>query len=452
MKLKTNYQYSFIYLLCLGLLILWTVHQDIVLPWLYQKGASAIIIRFGLVSKDLLMLFLFIIVLFKTKLFLNLKPSIPLFSVIIYLIVLSLYLFVGNAEIRIKLISLRALALPGILFIIGYGFEYSYRFSKYIVYFLILMGIYIMLFGFVERFGLSLNFWSHTVGLGKFIAEIKGAQGYVIEGLHSNIYSHFGRRMVGIFGNPLSFAYFLMLPFCLCFVLFHYSEKYQGCMNGIKWVFHPMVPITFFLFLAVLFSICRAILLALFGSVLFFLLWDKQWKTFLYGSFIVLILMIVLVPYWMPIFLQTVFMEDSSALSHWDDFIYGIHLIHQHWLGRGLGSAGAWAIVMDEQTKGPGEVSYFVMAYQIGYVGLFLFWVFWFSSVSYLFKNIKNIKSSDAKILLIAVVISSVGYFFTGWMSEQILTFTSVSHYWILLGLVTRMVIQNQEDLSENIV
>ncbi len=418
-------------------LLAWIAYQDLILPILFQKGMPIPLLKIGLLSKDLFIVLLLGILISRFHFFLNLPASPILFTVLYYGAYVLLFFGISTIEFYIRVASLRALALPIILFLIGYVLEWKEKQICIFLFSIIIIGISSAIFGIFERFLLPITFWQNWVGIGNFVAKVKGAEGFVMDGVQSNIMSDFGRRMVGSFGNPLSFAYFLVVPLWILISSFFSFNSFDFYQKKMRWLFHPVLFCLFLIAFCLWMSICRAVILALIPAGLLYLILEKHYNLLRFSFFVLLCGAILTVPIWWTILMQTIFMEDSSALSHWLDFSSGLKAVLSHPLGLGVGSAGAWSIVLESGTQGPGEVSYFVVAYQLGWFGLILFWIFWGLSISKL-GNYKYFANPYQKILFQTAFYSSVTYFLTGWISEQIFTFTSVAHFWLILGLAVR--------------
>lgn len=412
------------------MLILWIVHQDIILPLFLKYGMDPLFVKGLLLSKELLLISAIIYLIFNYFKYKK-NRSLLVFIPILYIGLTLIYFWVGVGGWYVKCAAVRSLSLPVLLFLVGCGVKLTQNNIKTLIYFLIVVGIYISCFGYIERFLFSLEFWSKNIEIGSYISQIKGVSGFVTDGVHGNIFSNFGRRMVGPFGNPLSFAYFLVIPTVMMFALFH--EKTN---NSKLWISLGLV----ILLSAIVFSITRAVILCLGISLFLYLLFSKEWKTLGHLLGVTSIILLIGFNHWFGIFVNSIYLEETSAVSHFKDFMMGLQYIMANPLGRGVGMAGAWAISLSKDVIGPGEVSYFVIVFQIGVVGLVLFLLFWF------LPNIKIWKVSSKKehfyenILFVSITIASLCYFLTGWFSEQIFTFTSVAHYWILLGIATRLV------------
>jgi len=126
-------------------------------------------------------------------------------------------------------------------------------------------------------------------------------------------------------------------------------------------------------------------------------------------------------------FINTVTLRDTSAMGHLNSWAGDIKFILSHPLGIGLGNAGPKAFELTGIYLNP-EISFYTVAYEMGILGMVLFFIFNVFSIIYLFKKSKKTALSDmfhSKLYLLSGLswlIVFMSYFFLPMVQEMEVT------------------------------
>jgi len=73
--------------------------------------------------------------------------------------------------------------------------------------------------------------------------------------------------------------------------------------------------------------------------------------------------------------------------------------------------------------------------YQTGGLGLIFFLFWWFMIIVKIYKKGNRFSNNNLYQLSSVFIFINIGYMFTGLLSEQIFTFSSVAHFWFFNGV-----------------
>lgn len=426
---------------------IWFPLQDLIISFLYRLWPTKNLF-FLLIMKEMIMLLVLmglILGKFSLKKFEISLIEILSFS---YFLISLMYLLTtlarGATHIAI-FASFRTLLLPIMFVLVGKWLYLTRQEIKSLVNVIIGISVFSILFGFIEMFFPVDKFWNGMLNLYGYLRNLKGLS---LHGFVNDVPGNFWgytrfRRMASFFASPLALGYYLIFPILLVFVF-----KING-FRGKKLGF-------FFLLLVVglLLTETRAAVVAVIIGIV--LVVAKEYKKFFFTFWIkkrlIRYLLIAILIFSLPFifserardfFIKTVTVKEGRVLGHSIALEKSIgNMGEVIFLGKGIGSAGAWSGIGGSVVKSlAGENAYLPIMAQIGGIGLIIFLLWWVAVYrSVCFRAVK-VGRNDVYLesIVRAVIVANVVYFLTGIVSEQILTFTSVAHFWILTGAVLGM-------------
>jgi len=428
----------FLILLCL----IWFPLQDTIISLLYRLYPSDCW-RVLLVSKELLVVFTLILLFIRKMLIPKLIISSIEIIGLFYLLLCIFYFLFVKSELAVGIATLttfRSAILPILFVLVSKWLDLKEKEAETLFKIVIFVSIFSVGFGFIEMFIPVDKFWNGVLNLYGYLTNIKGLHGGYAGGFIKNVPANFwgfvgARRMAGTFASPLALGYYLILPILLLSSGF-FSIKKKGF-------------ILLFLICGLLLTETRAAIVGLIIGLLFYyiefkkLLFFRLKKIFLIFISLVFFFFVVLFlfkPTQVFIF-SMIGGKESRIMAHIEALQRSLANIQETILiGKGFGSAGGWASLQGSKIVGAGESTYLSIMYQIGGFGLLIFLIWWFLIFAQLKKQSLKYRENDLwKKLFKATICMNIAYFLTGFISEQILTFTSVAHFWIFSGLVTSL-------------
>lgn len=398
-------------------LLYWLPLQDIVMGIAYRFTHSAGLAYVLLFSKDVMLFILILMCLQK-------KPQLTRLNKLIFVylgwIVIYIPLSFAISDARIGQIasSLRGLLLCPLGIYLGYSVEncdklldfYKNKYFKYL-FVLAIIGIIEWL---IDYFVGTIPFWTDFVGIGNLYSEIKGIMNY--KGLPGNFYGYSAageftrKRLVSVWGNPLTSGYNLLVPMVYYIVmLVNRKHTRDYCKNTVYGLVFAC---------AIILSYTRAIILGTLIAIACLFIYKNSHKV---KNIIVAFLMTVCVAI---IYLIVgdkkalfQFLYDGSTIAHIDHLVANI--VRVGFTGSGIGGFGST------------ESVYLSIWGQIGFVGLVLFCLVSLQAIMNAFKNVEKFHD-----IALATAISWITFMITGVISEQLTAFTTIVPWYILLGIV----------------
>lgn len=419
---------------------IWFPVQDTILSLLYQLYPS-IIWKTLLISKESLILMV-LGLLFYRKILLGkwTVSRVEILSVFFIYLCFFYFLFVRSENVAITAVhtTFRSVLLPILFVITGKWLELNEAEIKLLIKVIILVSIFSIIFGFVEMLIPVEKFWNGFLDLYGFLTKIKGLQEG--PGFARNVPANFWgsvniRRMAGAVASPLALGYFLLVPILLL------SSNILTIKNKNL--------ILSFLILGLLLTEARA---AIAGTIIGITIINKKefrkalsarvGRDFLimFLVFVIVISGFILISQIRNFIFASAGVREGRIIGHFLALQGSLMNISETVLvGKGFGSASSWAVSQGSKIAGAGESAYLSIMYQIGGIGLGLFLLWWYFVFARL-KRIQEITKNDfLEKISKAFICINIIYFFTGFISEQILTFTSVAHFWILTGAILGM-------------
>lgn len=401
--------------LLMGLLI-WVTIQDILLSLLYKVTGNSLIIMVLFYGKEVIFLILFIASLFKCKMKTNYFYILFLFAFLI--IIYSMVSISNNIDLFSIIQAIRGLILlPGYV-LIGSQVCDKNRVINFFTHKYLLFIFFSCIFGITEllinQFIDTRFFWTDTIGITRFMIDIKGQEGVLVNGLPGSFYGSYGgeylskKRLLGLWAHPLTAGYSLCLPLLFC-INSSFSKNLENKTKIKYYIFSIIFSISLFL------TYTRAIIIPTAIAIVFILFKkSKIFKTY-FPLFIIIVFLLLVIKY--DEILS--YLYDGSTIGHIVSLISGFS--QASIFGKGLATFGINSSI--------GTESMYVSVYgQMGIIGLATYLSFFVMAYCRLKRN----KSIFADVMKIATVI----FMFTGLISEQLLAYTSIMPYYLLLGVV----------------
>lgn len=350
------------------------------------------------------------------------------FDVLIYayFIITAVYFILpyGNENFFIKGVSFRQLLIIPMLYVVGKLFQGVQL--DYISRFIIKVGLLICIFSFAERFILGDAFWK-SIGVYNYMSAKGFAPWAAPDGIASSFYTWdymsfikqgYGsvRRMVGIHGDAMLTAQFLVYPTFMLYLRFNPMAR-------------PLSSCYFFLFLAVI------ILTFSKGAVLMLLISVITFALFKYNVFKSFRAVWMVAALFGPVMLAGTLPKNnfSSIPTHFAGLASNLANLQYKPFGYGIGTLGNYAVVLTdrslESSIGSGE-SY--LGTMMGQIGIFAV-IFYIIFVSLIYKKIGQMRNTAYQAFLIVFF----ALFCTATLSESAITYTGSGYLFLLMGMVS---------------
>lgn len=225
------------------------------------------------------------------------------------------------------------------------------------------------------------------------------------------IAGHTFQRAMGTLAAPNNYGVFVGISIIIA-VYFRSYFKY-------KWLYYVFLTIQC---ISLIETFSRSAWLGLIMCIIIYVLLEKKKNIFMIIVFIAtlgcLLFFIVLIANpdntIVNYLIKTITLEDSSSLGHWNSWVEGINFIANNPFGIGLGIAGPKASALTGEFLNV-ESSYFLIAYELGIIGLFVFLIF-NMSILWTFKKrftfLREEESSFIKSVFYSWIVVSASYFF----------------------------------------
>ncbi|MBN2434895.1 MAG: hypothetical protein JXK07_06470 [Spirochaetes bacterium] len=302
---------------------------------------------------------------------------------------------------------------------------------------IIIIGLISAVFGFVETLVPLKYTWNGIFDLGGYLNNIKGFTRELPQNVPLNFWGYLGRRLAGLSASPLTQGYFL--EFILFLLISSWIYRYQ-----------KKIAMIVIILAAQILTITRASLITTILVLPLFILFNPNKAYIKKVMLFYLFMMILILPFINEVLdlgEKTITMGESSSSRHLMAFKYSLNNLEKVLLiGQGFGTAGGWITSLGGEILGAWENAYFVIAYQIGIPGLILFLSWWFILLRLTFKA--GIRETDSlrRTIFSAVGLGGIAFFITCFVSEQIMTFSSLAHFWIFLGISINLSSRKESD------
>ncbi len=401
------------------ILLFWLVLQDFVLALFYNITNQIFLTNLLFYSKDILLIVLFFWCFVRgvTKKLFYLTGCFFVCLAITFFITL----FITDTEFKVILQNIRGIILLPCYVCIGFSIKSDASFIKSLkekfFSFLLVCAVIGIVEYFLDKIVGTKDFWVNTVGIGKFLTDIKDQSVRLYNGLPGNFYGQYGndffsvKRLVGLWMNPLTAAYLMALPF-----------SYYGCAFLKSKNYFILIKVII-LGLAIYFTHTRAIILLLAVSFILYLLFNPSKNNMIILG-IIAVVGIVLI----GVFFEKIMaiMYDGSTIGHINGIVTSLSKMNYCIFGNGFSYAG---IIGDLGT----ESQYITVLGNIGIAGLIFYLIF----LIYPLVIIK--RYSNRNIFLMGVFYVGICYTFSGIISEQLSAYTTIAPYYIVLGFSLKL-------------
>lgn len=400
------------------ILLYWLPLQDLIMGILYRYTHSSLYANILLYTKDILMIALFGMSFIRKQ-----RKSIFNIVIILYFIWIVGYALctyvISDISISSLVASTRGLLLCPVFIMVGSNIRCTEEFidkikEKYIKYLFFLAIIGIAEY-FLDILIGTKGFWTNIVGIGELYNNIKNSPNTYL-GLPGNFYGYSSagfftrKRLVSVWGNPLSSGYSFLIAAVYCVISFFNSVKKNNKRK--KYFVYAMVFI-----LAIILTYTRAIILGMFIALFLFFIYKNRNRV--ENIAILIIAFIFTAAVYLLVGGKDVlyrFLYDGSTKSHIDALLYNIKNVGV--MGRGIGLFGAT------------ESVYFSVWGQVGFFGLVLFLFISYKAITTAYKKVPFYHD-----MALAVAISWVVFMITALISEQLMAYTTIAPSYVLLGV-----------------
>ena len=420
----------------------WFPMQDLVLAALFGWGLPPTVAKAMILLKECLVALMIVGAVLRWTLGSPVRPCGVELCALFYLVLVSVYLPIGDAEIEPRLAQYRSLVLPVMLYLAGRTLPTSDGALERWIRWTLGLGLVLVVTGLIERFALDVQFWRSTVPIGAYLESVKSQQAHLVDGLPGNLYGDYSfgyfqfRRLCGVFGSPLTMGYYLVFPIVLGVTILLGGPPRRSVR---WWIVAGLALSCVTLLLTVTRAGVGAVLIAVALGILVYRHAGLLVAATIFGAGLFLIFQDTL----LRIAQATWEMNDSSMRAHALFLQESVDVVTRYPTGLGVGLAGGWAHTMSERFSGAAENAFLVIVAQASvYAGL-LFVVFVVAALWRIVCASFRFEGGTRKAFGGAVVLSGVGYMATGLLSEQILTFTSVAHFWMSLGYAVSLTDSN---------
>lgn len=425
------------------ILLIWCALQEVVLSFFFKVTGSEIITKILFYSKDLLMLVLFVLAFQNFKITRKLfGPMILYYIAVIGQIIVSL---IKNSDRNLLSFfsSARGLILLPTMIIIGCGvrnkegfFERIKKYYKMLVFF--------ALIGIIELIADNLigtsSFWIGGLELDRFHSKIKGQPDIFFAGVPWNWHtdgrlgSMTKRRLIGLWGAPLTSAAVLLLP-CMYYTIKWFKNMSFASLKVTKNVFDNFASFMF-CGIALYLTVARQFILPYLVIVLLCFVFDSGKSS---NNKVILLVGITF---------MTIIIGITFFNVIWKYIYNGSTLIHllqiqetmqqvKFW-GKGIGTFGtrfADAISTESQ--------YITIMGQLGVIPSILYLTIFINPLIFCRKKVKNF-DDEAKTIICSLCLCGIVYGLAGIVSETVGAFTSMAQYYIFLGFAVGYCIQKK--------
>ena len=393
--------------------LIWSVLQDIVLGFLYTIIPSAAFIKILFYTKDVMMVLLFLYAIFfriKNK---NNKyfrwMAVYLFWVFLQFIIGLLH----HTSMIDAMASLRGFILLPCFFVIGYSIKNTDYMSSKAKWFIGKFLIFVAILGICE-FAIDTllfstkDFWRNTVGFTNYMTDIKGQGDRLVYGLPGNFYGHYGgeffsqKRLVSLWGGPLTAGYVLMMPFIYYLIMVINNKK--------GWICFAISTIS----LILTYTRAMIVLCALLAFILV-VFYKKKYKLLL-----IVIPLAIFVVVWKFKAISN-YLFDGSTYGHIISVINSIKQVSL--FGSGFGTFGIYSTVGTES-------AYISCLGQMGIIGLILY----LGLNLYLAKRLRILYLATKDNFALALYVMQIIYLLSGFISEQLNASTTMLPFYIISG------------------
>jgi hypothetical protein len=402
--------------------LIWIPLQNFLLPFLYTTfGISQGIILPLILAKEVLLL-VFLIYLIITNKSRVMPTSIKLCFIILVYILFYTLISITIFEMDFSTFrQLRSLIFPFEVLLVGYFAAINLKELKLLFKITILMALITSIYGIMEVFFLDSSFFLRFINIAEYNYYIKGDDRVIFsEGIAGSSQGRgfSDRRLGSTYGDPLSFG--MASSFALLLILIHtiLSKK-------INLMIHLIIVA-----IAILLTFSRSSWLLL-GTGLTYL--SVRYSKYLH---VYILLWVAFIALFISEDLRTFILDSillKSDIEHQEGFMefYKHYLIDpSYFFGHGIREID-WVI----------ESGYLFIFYQLGFIGLVMYILFFISVFNDL--KIKKI-NHEYVVVIISIKLMIIGTFVVTNFSHYALTFNHYFTTWVFAGICLKIWIDNE--------
>ena len=421
-------------------LVAWLAFQNIVISalvaWLGLPIQAA---QLFTLSKEVLLAGLALLLLATGRVR---RPGYTEIMFLLYLLWVVSYLPRGDFPWAARIVGLRALLLPLLLFFIGRFVPAPAGGLRTFLMVVLAVSVIVACVGWLEwllvdAHAMAALQTANSLAKGQRLAspnpDLPGAfySVFDVAGTPNPVWV---RRMIGTYLEALSLGHALILP--IIFLFYALTSGGRPLLRP-RWL---VAVLLILLVAAQLAAISRgAILASALGCGLVALAMPgTRWRALLVLA--VAVLAVFLLPAARQFGGNTLAGQDPSGAAHVSQLSYGLQVALQHPLGFGLGQAGyANGQFALGEGEGAGESYYFSMTSQVGLIGLLLFGLGLLGVLYGLWRVARRSPSAWLSAAALVCAAALVGYSFSAIFSEAAFGLLPSGALWILAGLVLQL-------------
>ncbi|MCM1231777.1 MAG: hypothetical protein NC124_13465 [Clostridium sp.] len=427
-------------------IIIFTIVQDLFCAFLLKIGVSVFSLKCVFYLKEAIILALgaycFLDLLLKSNFHIKITECL----VIIFLAVILIYIIIGTFRNGIygSLLGSRQYIIPMMMLFIGIHIGKSlFTFNNYFIKFKNLVknfSVFLIITTLIERFLVPVSFWE-WIDMNLFSYWVKrGILTYVGKNdLIQNFYTADSRRAVGVAGEPLLLAYYMIPLFwmLLIFALFLPNKRERQKCGGL----------TIGIFLCQIFTLTRAIIICELTVIAFITLFIALRLRKIYKPKLILTILlcgcIFVVAYWDKIY-SLIYktlnnLDGGSAGMHLHQLKIGLSYVMKFWYGLGSGT-GSNMVAFTGIKNLTTEFAYSNLIVDLGMIGCILYISIALHCFSIFFKHGFSAPNSPLRIMSIANALIIITWLLTGIFSPQMWGMKSVLFTWLSIGINCGMI------------
>lgn len=425
-------------------LLIWCAFQDIVLSLFFKVTGAVMITKILFYSKDILMLVLFILAFQRFKIPKELFGLMVLYFAAVISQVMIPLIKDSERNMLSFLSSVRGLVLLPTMIIIGCGVKNKERFLEGIKKYYKVLVIFALI-GIIELIADNLigtsSFWMRGLELDRFHSEIKGQPDKIFAGVPWNWHtdgklgSMTKRRLISLWGAPLTSAAVLLLP-CMYYTVRFFKSRSFTDFKVTKNSFDNFTSLLL-CGIALYLTVARQFILPYFVIALLCFIFYSSSSNNKAILFVVITFMTIIIG--ISLFdIIWKYINDGSTITH----ILRIQqsVLQLSFWGKGVGTFGTR--FADTTAT---ESQYITIVGQLGVIPFILYLAIFIYPLYFCRKKGKDF-DDETKAIIYSLCLCGVVYGFAGIVSETVGAFTSMAQYYIFIGFAVGYCLQEEKN------
>lgn len=425
-------------------LLIWCAFQDIVLSLFFKVTGAVMITKILFYSKDILLIVLFILAFQHIKIPKELFGLMALyFAAVISQVMIPLIKDSGRNMVSF-LSSVRGLVLLPTMIIIGCGVKNKERFLEGIKKYYKILVIFALI-GIIELIADNLigtsSFWMSGLELDRFHSEIKGQPDKIFAGVPWNWHtdgklgSMTKRRLISLWGAPLTSAAVLLLP-CMYYTVRFFKSRSFTEFKLSKSSFDNFTSLLL-CGIALYLTVARQFILPYFVIALLCFIFYSRSSNNKAILFVVITFMTIIIGIGFFDIIRK-YINDGSTITHILRIQQSVQQL-SFW-GEGVGAFGTrFADTISTESQ------YITIVGQLGVIPFILYLALFIYPLSFCRKKGKNF-DDETKAIIYSLCLCGVVYGFAGIASETVGAFTSMAQYYIFIGFAVGYCLQEEKN------